>query len=79
MIAALLTLLATSASAQGPTSEQREACMPDYEKLCSGVVPGGGRILKCLREHSTEITDRCRAAISNASRPRWDGKLCVAL
>jgi hypothetical protein len=70
MIGILLLFSAAEAHAQGPTPAQREACMPDYQKFCSSVLPGGGRILNCLREHSSEITDRCRAAISTATPPR---------
>jgi hypothetical protein len=68
MIAVLVLLSATAASAQ--TQEQREACMPDYQKLCSSVLPGGGRILKCLRDHSADITERCRTAIASATPPK---------
>jgi hypothetical protein len=67
-IAVLAASLAAPVAAQdAPTPAQREACMPDYQKFCASVLPGGGRILRCLREHSVEIGDRCRMAISAAN------------
>jgi len=33
---------------QPRSTSPRAACKADVEKLCSGVHPGGGRILGCL-------------------------------
>jgi Cysteine rich repeat len=38
-----------------------EACKPDVEKFCQDVQPGGGRIIQCLRQHETELSDACKA------------------
>jgi hypothetical protein len=40
----------------------KEACKPDVEKFCSGVAPGGGRIMECLKQHESELSDACKAA-----------------
>jgi len=38
----------------------------DYEKYCSNVTPGGGRILACLSKESANLTAACKAALSAA-------------
>lgn len=38
----------------------REACMADAKKHCTGVKPGGGRIVQCLRDHAADLTPACR-------------------
>ena len=40
--------------------EFREACEDDFLRLCSGVKPGGGRIIKCLKEHESELSPECK-------------------
>jgi len=41
----------------------QQACTGDMEKFCKDVQPGGGRILKCLREHTQELSSACRQEI----------------
>ncbi|WP_246207018.1 cysteine rich repeat-containing protein [Methylocystis heyeri] len=47
--------------------EAREAlikyCKADVERLCAGVEPGGGRIIKCLKEHKEEMSVGCAEAL----------------
>ncbi len=40
--------------------EIHEACQDDALKLCKDVKPGGGRILKCLKEHESELSPACK-------------------
>ena len=40
--------------------EAQQACTGDMEKFCKDVKPGGGRILKCLREHTQDLSSACR-------------------
>ena len=58
------TLLAQAASSQ--PSDPRAACAFDIQKLCSGVAPGGGRIIACLSQHKNEVSDGCKRALANA-------------
>ena len=43
------------------------ACIADHDRLCSGVTPGGGRIVRCLVAHSEALSPACRAAMERAS------------
>jgi hypothetical protein len=36
-----------------------EACGQDVQTLCSEVNPGGGRILKCLKENKASVSAGC--------------------
>ena len=40
----------------------KEACKPDVEKFCSGIAAGDGRIMQCLHQHESELSDVCKAA-----------------
>jgi Cysteine rich repeat len=35
-------------------------CKPDIAKFCSDVAPGGGRIVRCLVGHASQISPACR-------------------
>ena len=62
IIVSTLTLFASGAFAQG-TEAERQACNPDYNRFCSGVLPGGGRIIACLKKHKPELTEACRKVV----------------
>ena len=67
MTAALLCASQT-AFAQELTTEQRSACMGDYEKFCKGVAPGGGRIIACLAKQGDKITPACKKVLTAAEK-----------
>jgi hypothetical protein len=58
-VACALTLAMHSARAE-------EACRADAERLCKGVRPGGGRILRCLKSHEAELSPACRTQLGAA-------------
>lgn len=43
-----------------------QLCRADFDRLCPGVQPGGGRILACLQRHASELTPQCREAMPKA-------------
>ena len=65
-------LVAASAQTQVPPQVRGEAmtlmqvCRGDYDRLCAGVQPGGGRVLACLHEHSHQVSAACGQALPRA-------------
>ncbi len=53
----------TTAFAQNLTAEQRAACKGDYDKYCTGTVPGGGRIIACLNKQRDALSDACKKVL----------------
>lgn len=48
----------------------RQGCSADFEKLCAGVSPGGGRGMACLNAHAAEVSPGCHSALSSLSPPK---------
>ena len=63
IFAATLLLLATPAIAQDFTAEQRAACKTDYETFCKGTMPGGGRVLACLKKNEGKRSAACKKMV----------------
>jgi Cysteine rich repeat len=42
-------------------------CRADYDRLCQGVQPGGGRVLNCLNANAEKLSASCRGALPDAS------------
>jgi len=53
---------------QGIIKECEQACSVDIAKFCKEVQPGGGRIVKCLREHDKELSASCSAKLEMISK-----------
>jgi hypothetical protein len=51
------------AKAKEKIKEVKEACEGDAKKLCKDEKPGGGRILRCLKQHEGELSAECKAAM----------------
>ncbi len=45
----------------------RRACGGDYRAFCSGVRPGGGQALACLKAHESSLSRRCRVVLQQAA------------
>lgn len=78
-------LVAASAQTQVPPQMRGEAmtlmqiCRADYDRLCAGVQPGGGRILACLHEHSHQLSAACGQAMPRADALRNSAAAAGAL
>ena len=75
ILAAVALVLGTAilpAMAQEIPRAVEQACRADYERLCRGTLPGGGRIMRCLAERQAEVSQPCKAVISQAQA---DGSL----
>ena len=59
----LWVFLTFSSFAMAQNAQQRAACQGDAKKLCSGVAPGGGRILECLAKQKGNLSDPCKAVV----------------
>jgi hypothetical protein len=69
------TLSATVFAAEvGPSP--RQACAADAHSLCQGIKPGGGRIKACIRDHASQLSEGCKAAIEahRAGRQQSDNR-----
>ena len=65
-IVGTLSLAAFVSAESGALAQQAAAmkyCKADFERLCPGVQPGGGRIIGCLKEHKMEISVGCGKAL----------------
>jgi hypothetical protein len=68
MFAVLMAAAFGHPAAATQTGQVRSACAADVRALCSGVTPGGGRILQCMREKKDQLTEGCKGALTAASR-----------
>jgi hypothetical protein len=46
----------------------RQACAADRQSLCSGVQPGGGRIIACFQQNAAKISAPCRQALAGLKK-----------
>ena len=65
--AAILATAASRANAQaGPSrADLRQTCGADVRSLCSGIMPGGGRIKQCMVDKFDQLSDGCKAALKD--------------
>ncbi|PWB93706.1 cysteine rich repeat-containing protein [Methylosinus sporium] len=68
LAAAALALATGPAAAQtspagAKADVMKKACKADYRRFCSGVMPGGGRIIACLQNHASELEPDCAKAL----------------
>ncbi len=62
-VAILATGFSATALAQNLTAGQRAACKPDFDKYCTGTIPGGGRIIACLNKQHDALSDACKKVV----------------
>jgi hypothetical protein len=44
----------------------KNPCADDIAQFCKDVKPGGGRLVRCLKEHETDLSAQCQASIQEA-------------
>jgi hypothetical protein len=59
MVTGIASLLAVCTAGLAFAGES--PCANDVARLCSDVVAGGGRVLRCLEAHREELSPHCRA------------------
>jgi hypothetical protein len=64
-----LALGLSAGAALAQTAAEREACQADFEKYCPGIMPGGGRVVKCLSAHLDQLTPQCKSVVE-ANMPK---------
>ena len=77
-LASVSAALPVAASAQTQISPQMrgeaialmQVCRGDYDRLCAGVMPGGGRVLACLQNHANQLSAACGQAMPRAQSLR---------
>lgn len=75
-LAALLAAAAPAAAqqpAQAAGQALKEACRNDDKTLCSGVRPGGGRIVACLKQQADKLSPGCKQALTAAPSAKQAG------
>lgn len=58
----------------GPMAAWAKSCEADVDKLCKDVPVGKGRVIRCLRSHSDQLSPSCKAALDEQARQRAAGK-----
>jgi Cysteine rich repeat len=57
-----IVIVSLSTAVFGQSNQMQQAmryCRADMERLCPGVPPGGGRIVRCLKAHKMEMSVGC--------------------
>jgi len=68
LLAAFVLIVGFVSAASAQTAEQRAACQDDVKKFCSGIMPGGGRILDCLAKQKDKLSDACKKVVESQGR-----------
>ena len=64
ILACFLMLAAVPASAQDQgTADERQACEPDVNRLCSEFIPDRDKIIVCLNQKVRQLNPACRSVI----------------
>ena len=59
---------ASSQEMKGHMKDAKDACAADIQKFCETTHPGGGRIIQCLKQHSSDVSQGCKDSIEKMRR-----------
>jgi hypothetical protein len=62
-LACLLFLPIVAIAQEQGTADERQACEPDVNRLCSQFVPDRDKIILCLNQKVRELNPSCRRVI----------------
>lgn len=62
------TCKASIEEAKAKMKEAHEACADDVHKFCQDVKPGGGRIVRCLKENEKSLSPECQEKLTQARK-----------
>ena len=48
----------------------RQACQSDVQQFCASIAPGGGNVVKCLHQHSDQLSQGCKDEMAKAHHRR---------
>jgi hypothetical protein len=66
----IASCLLVSPSKSQEMEDLRTYCMSDIERLCKGIEPGGGRIIRCLKANKKEMSVGCAQALQKLKAKR---------
>ena len=71
----LLAAFSFTALAAAPAdADPRKACQADVERFCKDVPRGRGGIMKCLKQHESELSAECKAEGEKMTAKREERK-----
>jgi exonuclease VII small subunit len=48
--------------------EVHQACADDVHTFCGDVIPGKGRVARCLKEHANQLSPECKKELEDAKK-----------
>ncbi len=64
LVAAAILILSLQSAGATDGKKPRVACKSDVIKNCSGIAPGEGRVLCCLKQHEATLEQACKDSLS---------------
>jgi hypothetical protein len=64
-VAAILAIAISSSAAKAQDGTLRHACGADVRTVCSGTMPGGGRIKQCMIDNFDKLSNGCKSALKS--------------
>lgn len=79
IIGAALVLVGLTSAVWAQPAQRNNVCREDAQRLCKDVQPGGGRIVRCLAQHESDLSGPCRERLERGkARARQFAKACKA-